>query len=188
FTRADSRRDVARAVDSASLVLLRDDLSLAHLRDLGVRDDHLHVTADVAFALADERSLREARAGGDFPTARPDGTAPRVAVSVREWSRFAGGSAEEGMAAYRQAVAAAVTYMVERRGARVTFLATCQGVPEYWTDDSRTALEIVELLPEHVRQAVEVDRDFHRPAELAARLRDFDLVITTRMHMAILAL
>ncbi|MHB1224071.1 MAG: polysaccharide pyruvyl transferase family protein, partial [Gemmatimonadaceae bacterium] len=185
FTRPRSRRDVARAVDGASFVLLRDELSLSHLRDLGVREDHLHVTADVVFAMADEQALRVARGRGAFPAADTDATAPpRVAVSVREWSHFEHTTAKAGMAAYRQAIAAAVTHVVERHGAEVTFISTCQGVPEYWTDDSRTALEILELLPPHVRRAVEVDRDFHRPTELAERLRGFDLVITTRMHMA----
>lgn len=188
FTRARTRRDVARAVDGATFVLLRDELSLSHLRDLSVRDDHLHVTADVVFAMADEPSLREARCRGAFPAARPDGSPPRVAISVREWSHFEHSTTEAGMAAYRRAMAAAVTFVVERLGATVTFISTCQGIPEYWTDDSSTALDIVAQLSPQVRRSVEVDRDFHRPADLAAELRDFDLVITTRMHMAILAL
>ncbi len=35
---------------------------------------------------------------------------------------------------------------------------------------------------------VVVDRDFHRPIELASRLTEFDFMISTRMHVAILAL
>jgi colanic acid/amylovoran biosynthesis protein len=188
FTRPDTRRDVGRAVESAELVLLRDERSLRHLRDLGVRDGHLQVTADVVFAIADEVALGAARARGAFPGARPDGGPPRVAISVREWAHFARMTPEAGMAAFRAAIGAAVTYLVERHGAHITFVSTCQGVREYWTDDSRTALEIVAELQPHVRKAVEVDRGFHRPAELAAWLREFDLVVTTRMHMAILAL
>lgn len=188
FTKPDTRRDVARAVDSAALVLLRDERSLAHLRDLGVREDHLRVTADVVFAMADEAALHAGRTRGAFPTSRPDGTPPRVAISVREWSHFEHMSPEAGMAGYRDAMSAAVTLLVERYGAHVTFVSTCQGIPEYWTDDSRTALEIVEMLPPHFRSAVEVDRSFHRPPELATALRGFDLVVSTRMHMAILAL
>jgi colanic acid/amylovoran biosynthesis protein len=188
FTRPETRRSVARAVNGATLVLLRDELSLDHLREIGVREDHLHVTADAAFALADEAAICAARTRGCFPPMRSDDVHPRVAVSVRAWSHFEHMSTADGMAAYRAAMCAAVTLLVERYGARVTFISTCQGTPGYWTDDSRTASEIAEMLPPQVRSAVDVDSRFHQPAELAAILPGFDLVVSTRLHMAILAL
>jgi len=61
-------------------------------------------------------------------------------------------------------------------------------MPEYWTDDSRLAQKIVDGLSEVTRQSVSVDSTFHGPASLARTLKDYDLVIATRMHMAILAL
>jgi colanic acid/amylovoran biosynthesis protein len=39
-----------------------------------------------------------------------------------------------------------------------------------------------------MRDHVRLDDTFHPPRELLARLREFDIVIATRMHMAILAL
>jgi colanic acid/amylovoran biosynthesis protein len=69
----------------------------------------------------------------------------------------------------------------------VTFLSTCQGVPEYWTDDSRFAAQLVaELLPGEPN--IHVDTSFRTPEQLAEALRGFDVAIATRMHFAILAL
>ena len=62
------------------------------------------------------------------------------------------------------------------------------GLKEYWTNDARVAQTVVDILPERIRSAVSVNSDFHPPAVLANMLRDYDLVIATRMHMAILAL
>jgi colanic acid/amylovoran biosynthesis protein len=61
-------------------------------------------------------------------------------------------------------------------------------MPEYWTDDSKIARRVVESLPEGVKGSVAVDADFHHPVDLAEMLKGYDLVIATRMHMAILAL
>ena len=188
FTRPETRRAVAQAVNGATLVLLRDERSLGHLRDIGARDDHLHVTSDVVFAMADQAAVCAARTCGAFPAERADGGAPRVAVSVRAWSHFKHMSADAGMAAYREAMCAVITRLVKQYGARVTFISSCQGVPGYWADDSRTAREIVAMLPPAICSAVDIDCDFHRPAELATKLREFDLLVTTRLHMAILAL
>src|SRR5262249_11014008 len=48
--------------------------------------------------------------------------------------------------------------------------------------------QIAELIPPEVRRSVRVDRDFHTPQQLLELLGGFDLVVATRMHMAILAL
>ena len=92
------------------------------------------------------------------------------------------------MRAYKDAVAGLVDHAVHRHGGTVTFISTCQGVPEYAYDDSAVASEIVDRLSDDVRARVSVDSDFHRPEDLLRRLSEFDLVVATRMHVAILAL
>jgi colanic acid/amylovoran biosynthesis protein len=174
FRRPENRRAVRSVLRRADLVLLRDDRSRAHLAEIGVDGDRVRVVADAAFALA--------------PPA-PHAPAPgmRVAVSVRAWP-FAAGDVAGANDRYSAAIAALVERLVRAHGAQVTFLSTCQGVPEYWYDDSQVAQEIADGLPPDVSAAVRVDRDFHAPADLVERLGAFDLVVATRMHMAILAL
>ncbi len=107
---------------------------------------------------------------------------------MRYWQHFSDGDVEERNDRYRAAIGKLVEDVVERRGAEVTFVSTCQGVPEYWTDDSATAELIAEQLPAHVRDRVHVDRAFRRPADYIRLLAGFDLSVATRMHAGILAL
>ncbi len=162
------------------LILVRDEPSRRHLRALRVPDARIVVTADAAFALA-PASIE----GETVPTAN---TPLRVAVSLRDWPHFDKSRAGDGMERYLDGVAALVSDMVGRHGAQVTFLSTCQGIAEYWTDDSRVADAVVARLPAQLRLSVAVDRAHRRPEALIAQFRAFDLVVATRMHAAILAL
>ena len=83
---------------------------------------------------------------------------------------------------------AAVIALVRDKGAEVTFISTCQGIPEYWTDDSAVAAEFVTHLPSDVQPHVNVNRSFHNPHDLLEVLRSFDGVIACRLHMAILSI
>ncbi|MFN0097413.1 MAG: polysaccharide pyruvyl transferase family protein [Gemmatimonadaceae bacterium] len=175
FKRPKSRLTMERIVAGSGGVFVRDEKSKRHLDEIGAPMDHVHVHADAAFALATP----------DLPRV-PSRGRPRVAISVRRWSHFRAGSGEDVGERYRRAVADAARTLV-RDGAEVTFLSTCQGVREYWTDDSKFAAQLVaDLLPgeAHVR----VDTAFRSPTALAEELRGYDVAIATRMHFAILAL
>ncbi len=175
FTRDTTRRLMRRVLSGCAAVFLRDERSRAHALDLGVDPARLHVRPDAAFVLAQPRERAE-----------PPGRL-RVAISVREWAMFGERGRAAGAAAYAQAVAATVRGLVREEGAEVTFLSTCQGVPAYWTDDARVARRMVDELLGDVA-GVTVDASFRSPAGLRDRYADFDLVIATRMHAAILAL
>lgn len=182
FANEKNRRALLPIFNRALAILVRDQHSLNNLEDLGVRNPNVHLAADAAFALSDPAALQSAKI--KTHVAGP----LRVAVSVREWSHFKSLDADAGMKAYREALAALTEHLVDKYNAQVTFISTCQGMKEYWTDDSRVAQTIVDILPDRIRGAVSVNTDFHQPAVLANMLRDYDLVIATRMHMAILAL
>lgn len=170
FRRPANRRAMKRVAGRADLVLLRDETSRGHLLELGVAPERLHVVADAVFTFA-----------RDAPREPPPPFPRRVVVSVREWPFTA--NAER----YAAAVGALVEHLVAV-GAEVTFLSTCQGIPEYWTDDAAEARRIVAGLPAAVRERVVVNAGFHRPEALIDRLAGFDLAVSTRMHHAILAL
>lgn len=164
----------------AHLILVRDDASRRHLDDLGVAGERVAQAADAAFAMARL----------DMPPRRfpPMGRSLRVAISVRDWPHFRREPPAMGMQRYLAAVAKLTRVLVEDHGVEVTFLSTCQGVTEYWTDDSRVADRVVSLLPGAVRTHVKVDREFHRPEHLIALFAEHDVVVATRMHAGILAL
>jgi colanic acid/amylovoran biosynthesis protein len=171
---------LARVFRGARVTLLRDERSAREVEAVAPGTP-TSVRADAAFALADP----------DVLAAAPDRawpSSPTVAVSVRDWPHFRRGPSDVGMERFRRAVAAGVSRLVRRHGARVRFLSTCQGTPGYRYDDSATALAVYDHVPDDVRPHVEVDREHHSPLGVLEAYGACDLVVATRMHAAILAL
>ncbi|MEJ5914131.1 polysaccharide pyruvyl transferase family protein [Pseudokineococcus sp. 1T1Z-3] len=179
FSRPDVVPRLRSLVDRAALVLLRDDRSLAHLRDIGASVDRARVVPDIVFALGTEQS--EERLRSEQVSAEP-----AVAVSVRDCSMFLDGAA--GQAAFEAAVAGLVVHLVRERGARVTFVSTCQGTPEYWADDSRVAASVGAQLPPDVTASVRLDAQRYDHEGLVRVLAGHEVAVTTRMHAGIVAL
>ena len=117
--------------DGSPLILLRDEKSLGHISNIVNDGKKCHVVADAVFALADTGRIEGILKSPDRPV--PTG---RVGISVRNWNYVSGG--EDGMRRYIDAIRQLVVSLVQQ-GKQVTFVSTCQGVPEYAHDDSRTA-------------------------------------------------
>lgn len=164
------------------LILLRDEASLRHLQKIQVDTKHAFVSSDVVFSFSDGYPSKNfaSRALGISPL--------QIAISVRNWKHFQTTTASAGMEQFKGSIAALTQHLIEKYKAEITFISTCQGITEYWTDDSKVAFEIVESLPPDIQDRVKVNREFHTPQELIRILRNIDLVIATRMHMAILSL
>jgi colanic acid/amylovoran biosynthesis protein len=179
---APGRADAVKPYfDRSPLILLRDEKSRGHLTTLGIAASKMHVLADSVFAIARQDTLSAAK------------TAPaqirRVAISVRQWPFFQGEESESGMSRYISAVARAAEWLLRSHDCEVTFISTCQGIPEYPYKDSLVADQVVAQISDaSLFRRVRVNGDFHSPLELQEILSQFDLVIATRMHMAILAL
>lgn len=183
FADPSNRKALKPIFDQSIAILVRDERSLRNVADLGTNRTKIHVAADAAFALSDMDALESAK----LPVARSRERL-RVAISVREWKHFKSVDPAQGMEQYIDALHSVTQHLVEQHDAEITYLSTCQGMPEYWADDAKLAQQIVDGLPQTTRQSVSVDAGFHHPAELAGMLKHYDLVIATRMHMAIMAL
>ncbi len=166
----------------AALILLRDFQSQKHLLEIGVNNPHIYVTSDAAFALADPCALKNKQQNSHITQN------PRIAISVRNWKHFKKIDPMMGQQKYQQSLQALVIYLVEKYQAEITFISTCQGIPEYYLDDSNIAQEIFNSLPAHVANSVQVNSEFHSPEALAEFVKPFDFVVATRLHMAILSL
>jgi colanic acid/amylovoran biosynthesis protein len=181
FTNQIYQRELQKIFNDVALILLRDRASLKHLEEINVNTKNSHVSSDAAFALAQPEAIQAAQ-----PV--PKNSRLKVAISSRQWSHFKHIDSKFGMRKYQESLSAATQYLVEHHGAEVTFLSTCQGISEYWTDDSKVGEEIAAMVPDSVRQNVQVDHEFRPPEALLEQLKTYDFVIATRMHMAILAL
>lgn len=183
FSSMNQRRKLGKRLREADLVMVRDQASFNLLQQLNVPFERCKIIPDAAFALrGDVSSAAKVTAPVGKSSRR------RAAVSVREWKFFHSSTPSEGMKKYVQAMVVAVTEMVREASFDVTFLSTCQGIKHYWTDDSRLARCIYDQLPPDVQRHVRVNVDFHRTSKLIEILQGFDIVLSTRMHFAILAL
>ncbi len=179
FQNPENQRALQPIFNQSLLIMVRDQASVKHLSEISVQQDKIFVTADAAFALAPPQDPEQA--------VQPN---PRlkVAISVRYWPHFKSITADVGMQNYLTSLATLTQALVESGQVEVTYISTCQGIDEYWTDDSKVALEIYQMLPEAIQAHVTVNQDFHTPIQLQSILQNFDMVIATRMHMAILSL
>ncbi|RWP73316.1 polysaccharide pyruvyl transferase family protein [Mesorhizobium sp.] len=178
-------RRLAGVLRKSPLILVRDRNSMAFARELIGHTSNIEAVADSVFVLTDQDEIERRRAASRV--ARP-GRRPRIAVSVRRWTDFGERDSEVGRAKYHQSVARAAAWFVEEVGAEVTFISTCQGIPEYRFNDSDTARDVVKYLPDHVRNSVVIDSQFRDTETLLRKIDEFDGAICTRMHMCILSL
>ncbi|WP_271895867.1 polysaccharide pyruvyl transferase family protein [Candidatus Phyllobacterium onerii] len=180
FNKDYNRQELKPVFDRSPLILLRDSRSKDHIVDLVEDPDKCHVVADAVFALADTDRIAGILAADQTPKTG------RVAISVRHWNYVKGGG--DGMRRYLDSIRNIVTTLVRDQGKEVTFLSTCQGVPEYAHDDSKAAKAIVAELDPEIARHVSVDASFHTPEQLMALVKGFDFVVATRMHMMIMSL
>ena len=180
FNKDYNRQELKPVFDRSPLILLRDSRSKDHIVDLVEDPDKCHVVADAVFALADTDRIAGILAADQTPKTG------RVAISVRHWNYVKGGG--DGMRRYLDSIRNIVTTLVRDQGKEVTFLSTCQGVPEYAHDDFKAANAIVAELDPEIASHVSVDASFHTPEQLMALVKGFDFVVATRMHMMIMSL
>ncbi|MER9496357.1 polysaccharide pyruvyl transferase family protein, partial [Mesorhizobium sp. M0320] len=141
-------RRLANVLRKSPLILVRDGQSMAFAKELIGKTGNIETVADSVFVLTDQHKIEKRRAA---PRVARPGRRPRIAVSVRRWTDFGERNSEGGRAKYHQSVAQAVVWFVEEVGAEVTFISTCQGIPEYPFNDSDAARDVWKYLPDHVQ-------------------------------------
>ena len=182
FSIPKNRKALKNIFEQSLLILLRDQKSEDNILELDTQNANTFVSADAAFALADACAIEAAQ------NAKNLSSPLKIGISVRDWKHFKTIDPVLGRQKYLEAVGDMTVHLVEKYGAEVTYISTCQGIPEYWTDDSKIAFEIIEKLPATIAGSVTLNQDFHSPTELAKILQSYDLVVSTRLHMAILSL
>lgn len=165
---AKDKKLLKKHAEDFDLIYARDDISMERLNNLEIKENAVQ-TKDAAF-LFEREDKKELQ----------DKDLKKVAISVREWN-FDG----RDKSTYYNLITNIVTYFYNE-GFEVTFLSTCQGIPSY-RDDSIVAEEIFDILPINIKERVNVDGQYYNVFELRERLKDYDFVIGTRLHMCILS-
>ncbi|MEW6228434.1 MAG: polysaccharide pyruvyl transferase CsaB [Bacillota bacterium] len=162
-----SRLLVRLVANRADAITVRDAASRDVLESLGVTRPPVHVTADPAFGLALQPSVRRGR---DILTSEgvPVNAGPLVAVSVRPWAAMPG---------HLEAVACAADEAVRSFGATVVY------VPFYKPGDAVVSRAGSELM----RERSYVLKGDYSPQEIMSIIRDVDIVIGMRYHSLVFA-
>ena len=163
--KAANRKLVAKAVQDAAVVTLRDHSSARELEEMGVERDDLHVTADPVFRMESaEAACADAliagtglRAGKGF-----------VAVSVRDW---------EAAKQFPEQFAALCDHLRRTYGLEILFLLMQPRVDRATTDRVRAAMKEPSYLLEQPCS----------PGEMMAVLGRARLCLAMRLHTLIFA-
>jgi colanic acid/amylovoran biosynthesis protein len=166
----------------SKFIFLRDTLSKENLSNIVAEQEKIFLFADAAFALADVSHIHKIAKEYTLPARL------NVAISVRYWPHFKEVSPQSGQNNYLNSMKELSTFLVRNMGCKVTYISTCQGIPEYYLDDSEVAVSIYNGLPSDVQSSITVDRNHYSPEELLEILKIFDFTIATRLHMAILSM
>ncbi|MGE5560033.1 MAG: polysaccharide pyruvyl transferase CsaB [Chloroflexota bacterium] len=160
-----NRRLTARILNSVDLITLRESMSLAELRGLGVDRPPVEVTADPVFGLspAPPERARELLAAEGVGTRRP-----LVGVSVRQWAN---------LETWAEAIAVAADHLIDRHGASVAF------IPMEFSAD----VVVAEAVARRMRNPATIIRGKYIATDCMAIVGQLDLLLGMRLHSLIFA-
>ena len=163
--KTENRARVKRAVEKAALVTLRDHDSAQELREMGVKQPELQVTADPVFRFELDKAQNSRELLKDCGI--PESSA-FVAVSVREWSR-----AQK----FPELLAQLCDYLREKHGLEVLFLLM---QPE-------NDLAVTQRVRKAMKQPSYLLEGYRAPGELMGVLGKAKLCLAMRLHTLIFA-
>lgn len=179
FKNLHNRKSLKNIFGKSLIILVRGLISKNNILAIGVEKEKLLISPDSAFYLADKTKYSRLQKIDNLKI-------KKVAISVREWPYFKTSPNNIGMERYFKAIISMICFMINKYNSDITFISTCQGIPEYQFDDSSIARKIHKRLPENLKNKVIINKSFHQPEELIDILGSFDIIIATRMHVAIL--
>ncbi len=162
-----NRALVKKIIDRVDLITLREKLSEADLKSIGVAKPDITVTADPAFTLTPADKEQTDRI---FKDAGIDNKGFTVGVSVRRWSKAFGGDD------YIKKIAAACDRLA-KNGKTIVFLPM-----EYPTD-----IEVSRLVAEKMSENAYILDKRYTPTQILGIIGRFDIMLSMRLHSLIFA-
>jgi len=170
FWKSNTRTSFLNVLNAVNLILLRESISLQHLKNLGVSNPATFVTTDNAFILHEQ-----------YPQLFRYRQQPKnkIVLSFRYWK-------DDGAKIIQLAKSICILLLKSPMNS-ITFLSTCQGVANY-TDDSLIAKKIISQLPTSLQKRCNIDRKKYSIPDLIEQYSQYDAYIGMRLHGAILAM
>lgn len=188
FWKTLSKMQASFILKNASLVTVRDEKSYKLIKEqLKIIGNNVHLTADEAHLLPTMPPVEN-----PVETIKKENPGKLVAgISVREWGfkdiadRVIRTRTQHR---YHRKILELCIHLVEKYDARIIFISTCQGRPEYFIDDSHFASHLIKLIPYNIRNNISVVSEAFDPRELKEIMKSFDIFAGVRMHTLVLAL
>lgn len=158
-------KQLARYVD---LILARDVFSEDVLKKVGISSERYKLTEDAAFLL-------------EYDNSESSVSSKVAAISVRGWKHDGRDNVH-----FQNMIAEFVKILVDQ-GYSIEFISTCQGLEGY-VDDSKVAQTIYNKLDSKYQEKVVVNDKYYNLDDFRLYIRQFNMVIGTRLHMCILSL
>lgn len=167
-------------VARADAVLCRDADSLRVVHEnIGVQGENIHQTIDEVLLLT--------------PLAPPKPIVPekrkplRLGICVHKWHWLKESDPQAKQNAFEARMAKVCTALLERGDTELLFVTTHQGM-EGIPHDDEVSVRIHAQIPEALRADALVYRDFVHPRHLSYTLGQCDMVVSSRLHGAILSM
>ena len=164
---AESKSKLLYYQQFIDFLFVRDDKSAKLMLQMGYAKDKFQQVEDGAFLLPLNQAVPKVE--------------KLAAISVRAWKHD-----QRSEEQYIRLVVAITRQLVDS-GYQVVFLSTCQGLPDY-TNDAIMAQKIFERLSEVRQKKCRVDNNFYPFADFRETLKQYAVVVGTRLHMCILSL
>ncbi len=162
-----ARRLTGFICQRADLITVRDDGSLEELKNMGIEEKRIVVTADAVFSLPPT----DAQEGKQILAKYGKGEKPLIGLALRPW---------QGQEKFIPIFAKAAVSIAERYDADLVFL------PFQFAVDRAVADKVLDLLGRWKERAVVLDRSFS-PGEYLSIISNLDLVIGMRLHALVFA-
>jgi len=169
------------------LITLRENVTYRYMKDIGVRNERLFVTADPAFLLqpASAERTREIMVAEGLDRARR----PLIGITANRATASQAfpdlGDHDSGYQKHNQLLAGVIDHLTSSLDASVVFVPHCIGFGE--EDDDRIVAKDV-LLKCRNKDRVKVIDNEYSAAELKGLIGQFDLFIGERIHSVINAM
>ncbi len=152
-------------LNRVDLITLRDDKSMEYVRELGIKNKNIYVTADPVFTL--EASSKD-RVNQIFDIEKIPRDKKIIGISIRQWKKSKN---------LIQIMVEAIDYIVDKYDVNVLL------VPMHYPEDLGISVEIKNL----VDKGCYVIKEKYNVEEIMGIIREFEIIIAMRLHSLIYA-
>jgi colanic acid/amylovoran biosynthesis protein len=168
-------------LEQAASVLCRDAESAHVLREqAGVTTENLLETLDEAILLTPRSPSR--------PLAPPRQRPHRIGLCLHQWPWPGADDPQTRQREFEARVRAVCIALLERGDTELVFITTHQGIARVLHNDEAVVQRLRDSLPESLQPHTHIVSGFVHPCEFAHFMGECDLVLSSRMHGAILSL